>query len=441
MSIVHLEIERQPNGQRSTRANFSGLIGQRSRQDLHTKFLIVCCTTVVFLLSANIAWLNPRPHWGPHLKFSERIPILWQYGPDEVAELYSAAYFPAYFRQNPMRVNRPTYPALVGLLSRPLVAALESFTDLPRRDCSLWGTAAAYVLMKYALYVSAAIVLFKLSRRWLDAPFAMFAVLLLLFSHKAIWNAAKFHTGELQFITPIFVAAGAYSLYGNYSLKKNVVLSILLGVAMLAKQNYAAYLAVLLVSTARGNLGKVMISVAAHALPLLVWLGVLWLLRIDYYNHELELGSLTWLTDWFTGHSDVSPLSRVSHVSLEFGKGLVKHFSIPLVAAAFFMFSRNTLIDDRGEQRTVLGFGAALLFMTFVQYFVAARGESYMVGDLSVVVFPLAAAFAQRFCTPRPDRVKNWRLVSVLGAFWLLLNVARVATFPWVHPFHQELVR
>ena len=81
---------------------------------------------LIFIISANIAWLNPGPGKEVYKPFNE-LPLLWQYNYDSGIEILTAAYFPSIFKTDNTRIDRPTYPffvkiigELVGLISQPI---------------------------------------------------------------------------------------------------------------------------------------------------------------------------------------------------------------------------------------------------------------------------------------------------------------------------------
>ncbi len=77
---------------------------------------------LLFIISANFAWLNPRPSFrerkGDHVKLSETMPLFWQYNIDSKLELETAQFFPSYYETVRIRINRPVYPLLANILGK-----------------------------------------------------------------------------------------------------------------------------------------------------------------------------------------------------------------------------------------------------------------------------------------------------------------------------------
>ena len=112
---------------------------------------------IVFIISSNIAWLNPRPDFNVY-RTIEFIPLFWQYNVDSSMELLSAAFFPDYFIENPIRMSRPGYPIIVNLISKILYYALNPFIDFDY----LYYVGASYLIFKFILYFLSITLLTKL---------------------------------------------------------------------------------------------------------------------------------------------------------------------------------------------------------------------------------------------------------------------------------------
>ena len=64
------------------------------------KFKSLVLLLILFLISANIAWLNPtdnNPERPSLYKTHNTIPLFWQYNLDSGIEILTAAYFPKIF--------------------------------------------------------------------------------------------------------------------------------------------------------------------------------------------------------------------------------------------------------------------------------------------------------------------------------------------------------
>ena len=70
-----------------------------------------------FIISSNIAWLNPAPGKESYQPNS-KIPIFWQFNYASGIEILTAAYFPKIFYKDDTRIDRPTYPVLANLIGK-----------------------------------------------------------------------------------------------------------------------------------------------------------------------------------------------------------------------------------------------------------------------------------------------------------------------------------
>ena len=84
-------------------------------------FKYIVILFLVFVISANKAWLNPTnndPNRPVLIKTHNTIPLFWQYNLDSGVEILTAAYFPKIFEVNNTRIDRPTYPAIANFFGK-----------------------------------------------------------------------------------------------------------------------------------------------------------------------------------------------------------------------------------------------------------------------------------------------------------------------------------
>ena len=162
-------------------------------------FLIIL---TVFVISSNIAWLNPRPDFDVY-RTIEYLPLFWQYNVDSPTELLSAAFFPEYFNENPIRVSRPGYPFLVNLITN----ILYFFFNPIFNTNYLYYAGAGYLIFKFLVYFTTITLLTKVLLNFFSIRHAIFINILIFFHYHSIFYATTFHTSELSFITPIIFIA------------------------------------------------------------------------------------------------------------------------------------------------------------------------------------------------------------------------------------------
>ncbi len=386
---------------------------------------------VIFVVSSNIAWLNPYPgfqeRWETLLKLSEKIPFLWQYNPDARIELYSAAYFPSYYKKNPMRLNRPGYPLIVGGLGKIAAFIFQPFAPFvkltPEENARI-----GYVILKLFLYSVAGMMMYQLLVPYCREFCAFYAVALLYFHYFSIRYISTFHTTELQFLSPIILLFLFHSLAKNYSVQRNVIFSIMVGFLMLAKQNYAMYLAILLYSLWYRKFKAVGISVIAHAIPLLVWLGFLRLYGLKYYNHEAAVYAQgVWIYQEFIYLDILSMFKRLLDSFFLYLKAIVWHYSFWAFAAAI---GTGYLYHTRRRVEAWFILFVLSLGSTWVQCFAANRYRTYMTADFSIFIFAISSYLV---C----NMVKKKPLLYLILIGWLLINIIHFIHLPWIHPYHQ----
>ena len=98
---------------------------------------------VIFILSANLAWINPDTRGA--IKVLD-IPLFWQYDADSILELGTATYFPDLLKDLPVRLTRPIYPLIVHTLGN-----FFSFLS-PIKIEFVYFAAFSYFILKLIVY-------------------------------------------------------------------------------------------------------------------------------------------------------------------------------------------------------------------------------------------------------------------------------------------------
>ena len=101
-------------------------------------------------------------------------------------------------------------------------------------------------------------------KKYLNQNEILLTNLLIFFSIISIGNIAAFHTIELQFITPIIITFLFINITKKYSTTKNFLFSIIVGILMLGKPNYAIYLSILVFSIMNKKIIETIISFICH---------------------------------------------------------------------------------------------------------------------------------------------------------------------------------
>lgn len=392
------------------------------------KIKIIIFMLVLFLISANMAWLNPFPEKEAY-KIHPKIPFLWQYNLASGVEILSAAYFPETYRTYKDRINRPVYPLLVKT-----IGTIIGFVLLPIIKLSALESAGiAYILLKLFIYILGALLMYEILKRYISEKASLLAIFL-CFSH---WHMIEyfttFQTTELQVITPIIILFMFLKLMESYSIKKNIGFSLIIGIIFLAKQNFAVYLALILLGLIKKEWKKVLLSIVSQSIPLIIYLIFLKIIKVPYYNHEAEMYRQgVWVVDLF--HQN--PLLSIKQVCDSFYK-LILHtgayFSVWGFIAAYALASWKDIKLNKNH----LLFFTLFFISTWAQVFAANRYFDYMIADFAFIVFGLAAFSFLRFLSIFKDNYSKLILISVIS-LWLLVNVFHFINFPYIHPYDQK---
>lgn len=403
-----------------------------SRISLERRKVYACIGGIVFavfVLSSNMAWLNPRPDFskkkGNFLKLNHNIPFMWQYNFDSHPEFYSAAFFPSYFKANPTRINRPVYPMIVHLSGKLSAYISRPFLILTPQACAVIG----FIFLKLAIYLIGGILLFELIQKYVGKEAALYSIPLLFFHKISIWYVSEYHTIELQFISPIIVLYLFSRLSASYSVKKNILFSLIVGMLMLAKQNYAVYLAVLGFALLHKRFRETCISFCSHLAPLLGWLVFLKLYGLKYYNHEVEVyGQGVWLYREFIHLPIVEMIKAIFQSFREYLIAIIQYYFIWAFLGVFGLGVWIALNKGKIKNELVLMF--LCVAANWFQVFAARRYEDYMVSDCALFFYALSGYFLVSYVK------KKW-LIYVILLLWLFFNLLQIIHLPWIHPYNQ----
>ncbi|MFP4331380.1 MAG: glycosyltransferase family 39 protein [Spirochaetaceae bacterium] len=394
---------------------------------------IIAAILLVFLISSNIAWFNPWPDKEVY-KGVDSIPFMWQYNRAAGVEILSAAYFPDTFETYTDRINRPTYPLLINLTGRLIGFVASPVVELE----PLERAGAGYIVIKLLVFFLGGMAMFRLVRRYAESEVALLATLLMLLHAHSIEFVATFHTTELQVITPIFTLYLFADLAERYSHRRNIAYSIIFGILMLAKQNYAVYLAIFLFALYKKWWKQMGVSIVAHLIPLGLYLLYLREVGIPYVNHEAaNYGQGVWLLDFITQNPIASAKDVVSSL-YQYAVHLTGFFTVTIFAAAAAWPYLQSLRFSRDEWLLFW----LLLFSTWAQLFAANRYYDYMTSDVAVFLFPMAVLWFVRTRDEKIERRRARKAITVVTLlFWFLANLLYFVNFPYIAPWEQPTRR
>ncbi len=383
-------------------------------------FLIIL---IVFIISSNIAWLNPRPDFYVY-RTIEFFPFFWQYNVDSSTELLSAAFFPEYFIENPIRMSRPGYPVIVNLISNISYFIINPFLNTNY----LYYVGASYLLFKFILYYFSITLLTKLLLNYFKTNYVILINILVFFHYHSIFYATTFHTSELSFITPLICLTLFFIIKENYSIYKNIYFSLIVGILILCKPNYACYFTILVFSFINKYYLQSILSFFIHLLPICIYLLYLNYVNIEFYHYGIQGAGFL---GWFFEASKVGVLNMFNELFLsilKYFENLFEYFhffTISFILGLFYVYPRN---------KKIIIFFAILVFFIWLQIFSTNRWGGYMVADLTVPIMSLSVLFLIN----KISILENLKILISICILYLVINVASFVNLPWISPYNQN---
>jgi len=455
-------------------------------------------------------WYTHRLIDGEHwvLNYPPSIPFLWQYDKDANAQLGSTAFFPDYYRLQPLLTDRPLIHGLgyaIGRVVYPFVGwatGLPFSADLAQKGLGLIersdlralfpemesdpevrlallnnyiSGAAGLVIFKLLFFFLGGLALFHLARQFSTDAVALFSVGY-LFTNGYLVNAiGTYHTYEFQVLSPIIICFLFHQLCRNYSVTRNIGFSLIVGLLMMGKANYAAYIAVLayaliFLQNRRLVLGAVLLSIVSHSIPWMLWHFFLELKGIGLFHlfstssstvvapplHPLSLILSDFLTsNAYRGESGLEAglpagggatllqgagysfsipgfITGLKIVSTKIGSTLRVYGTLP----GFLAIASICIITERGKFFPVWRLLALLILGALVQATIAfpMLWHDRFVFDPIFVIYFLASVsiFGLIGHYSRSRTILFLFLLTML-----LVSILDRAKIPWIHPFDQ----
>ena len=465
----------------------------RNLEDTRHPYLwILLIVGIIFLVGSNQAWWKNRvvdgKYWVYSVQNTISYPFMWQYDLDAQEQFEAAQFFPNRYKNKPILISRPSLQMTVNGVARALRVVLNPILlseavrawlidhslvsrDAPSLEKILFTfyILIGFILTKVMLFFFGGVMMYELVREYSSSRIGLLAVAL-FFSSYAMRGLTVFHTYEFSILTPIIVVFLYNNLSKSYSLEKNIFYSIIIGVLMLAKANYAAYLSILVFSISVGGFNRyvligVVASVLAHLAP---WIG--WTLYLEYNDMgiiglfgeplrgALALHPMDILGREFLGYDLVSE-TKVSGGAVQPGVDVVRlvkaggggmvyliqlilrHFSASIVSMsslwlllAIYGFAKW---DSNSKEKISL-FIAIFLFVVWIQALVAyplgPKGRT--LSDSAFMVYAFAS-FAIFEITMSLGKNKVRAIVLLILTTKALSIVLSQVDLPLVHPSKQ----
>lgn len=409
----------------------------------HLKFIILTII-VVFFISVNKAWLNPDPNNGA-IKINKKIPIMWQYIADVKFDLLTSAYFFDYMKMekpgnvNKFRINRPTVPALNFILSKPIYFVGNLFFNISKLE----SAAIAFLIVKFLFYITCSLFMYFLIEKFLNSKIAIIGVFFFLTHPFMIYHATHLSIPEFSFFIPIIILYLFSNISEKYSLKKNIIFSLILGILMLAKQAYGIYIAIIIFSLFFKRYIEVALSVLVHLIPLIIYLFLLKLNNIEYYNHEIVCcNAPTWIfNDLF-----LRPIPEILHVGIfSFHTFIIKaidHYSVMFfmfIIATFLFFSKKIKNKSNFKTQHIIYFLILIFLFNWVQFFAGNRWwYGYLASsEYTTFVYAGSGYIILSFLNFFTKSIKK-KLILISIPIIIALSMFRIVIFPYEHPYDQK---
>ncbi len=381
---------------------------------------------ITFFISANIAWLNPAPGKESYQPNS-KIPLFWQYNYDSGIEILTAAYFPKIFYKDDTRIDRPTYPIIANLLGKIIclgICPIYKLSDLEKAG-------AGYILLKILIFSLALVLLNEIYKNYFNNLSKYLSNLLIFFSVISIANIATFHTVELQFITPIILTYLFINILTNYSLRKNLLFSIIAGIFMLGKPNYAIYLSILLFSFLNKHYFKTIFSFFFHFIPLIIYSIYLKTIELSFKFIGAQHDSGVWLIDYFYNFQFIDFAKKIILSIYLYLNLLWDGYSIWLILFFIGLFTLRNKINKQ-----IYHFILILFLLNWFQIFFSDRYRTYMVSDVMFLVYPIASIYLISILHITKLKIRFF-FIALLSFLIVSFNISKFVNLPLVHPYNQ----
>ena len=373
---------------------------------------------VLFIIGANYAWLNPYPE--NKVYKTTDIPFFWQFNPDAGVEIVSGAFFPEAYKMYKDRINRPTYPILVNFLGKVTKFVLKPFKNLSQLE----SAGAGYILLKILIFLLGAIICFNVLNNFLNERLSLFGCFLIFFTSFSIDSFATFHTYELQFISPIIFIFLLLKLKSSYSIYKNILFSIIVGILLLGRQNYAMYMSILIYCGLNRKYLKVLISFISHLIPVGIYLIYLKVINIEYYNHEVSgYNQGNFLINLIVGGNYKEFFIVIINSIYYFFKSIIIFFNVFLLLIVYNFKKLK-------KHRNFLTFFIISCSLTYLQFLAVKNfAYSYLISDLTIFVVVLSFIELKK--------ISQKKIVLITGSY-LIISIMALTNFPLKSPYNFE---
>jgi len=385
-------------------------LGRRWRESL-----LLALSTAMFVLSVLLMPVLFERQGEEWFRFSRRLddaarPLevherFYQFNVDAPHWIGIVSDFPYVYVRDQLRINRPVYPALSSLLAR----ALSLFVRWPDWRGALleptdWDlTFASMLTVNYLTVVASVQVFFAWLKRHLAVSTSLIGATLLALAPWWLWQANQAATSVVAVGIIVLVLYLFDNLLGERRPSRAQIAgyALVMGILMLAKAQYDVLFAGWLWAACQRRWRVLGGTFALHWLPLLAWIGVLQLVGLPYYNHEVSAyGQGVWFLSMMAQGAWRDLYSGVANLGGGVLSNFWQAFSPFIIALSIWTLLRKELVSATIRQLAMAGLVAVAGFLIAIQ-----RSPRSMTFDAFFVIYPLAAIglsnVVERWIIPR----------------------------------------
>ncbi len=400
--------------------------------EIKDHYFLILFSIFSFLISANIAWLNPFPDEVLYKVF-ENFPFLWQYNRDVPVEILSSTGFFEYFERDPTRLERPGLPFLAYIFGHLFYFLNFNLINLP----IVYFTAGSYVLVNFILHYVSTILLYKILKIFFSENISKIGVIIFLLNYITIRHFAEIHTNNMLLLTPIIITYLALNILNKENFFNVFLFSIIFGLLVLIKSVYSYYIAILIFLLIKKKYFIVIQSILIHLIPLIIWLLILKTKNLEFYSATI-LGNVpghTSMVSWFFNdlvNFNFEGIFIQLFTSLKnFLLIFIKYYNLLtiFIFLGLFIFLKR---EKSQIKKDILLFSLLTISLSFIQLYMTQKStrHMYMGGDYFLICL---FYILNSFLIANPKKF----ITTVVLIFLLLLNTIKL---PYILPFDQDHV-
>jgi hypothetical protein len=357
-----------------------------------------------------------------------------QFNVDVNSYLRFTRYFPQSLYDDPLESvsyrYRPLYLAVSSIIPR-VVALISKWPDWHSaltEPTALRLTFLSMLFTNFVLLLAGIQIFYSWMLRHFPTTVSFIAAIMLVLSPQWFIAANTVTTRIVGYVVLIVVPY----LFDRWLLgdeepgwKRILGVSLVAGTLFLGKTNYDAIMACWLWAIYLRRWRALFGTFFLFLIPLVVWVGILALMGLEYYNHDVVVYRQgVWMLDALRDGKLWSIYPRATSQASSFLGGVIGAFSIPiLLLAVWALAAEEQPLSTERKRLYLLAFIAVMGFAVIVGH--PAGGGKFSF-DVFFVIYPLAAvglvALVQRLSewALARNQKATWVFHAALAAFFLV---------------------